>query len=109
MEARGAYSQRHKLNVFCVKNQNDVVVAAVLFDVHTDGNVEILFATTDVWSRGMSLMRLLATACADLSRRAGGTSIYVISSVKTIDFWVRSTRLLFPSVSSQVPTPAPLS
>ena len=88
---KGAYGSRYNFRTFVLLQNcsegSRTVLSAAIFDIQSEGNVEILYATTNLWARGLGLMRILTGACANLAASLGGTKLYVAASQNTINFW----------------------
>ena len=46
-----------------------------MWQVHSEGNAEILFANTKKHERGVGLCRLLASTCATVAQKLSGNSL----------------------------------
>ena len=82
---RGPY-QRYKLRTF-VMEENGTTLAATILDIHSEGNVEILFSATCPWARGLGFNRTITAVCAQLALQLGGKNLYVVSRPTTATFW----------------------
>ena len=60
---------------------------ADILDIHSEGNVEILFSATCPWARGLGFNRTITAVCAQLVLQLGGKNLYVVSRPSTATFW----------------------